>query len=65
LKDAIEFLKLGTIIYPESVSAYQALGISYHMDGQETLAIQNFKKVLELEPSNNDAKEMLMRLMND
>jgi hypothetical protein len=64
LKDAIEFLKLGTIIYPESVSAYQALGISYHMDGQETLAIQYFEKVLELEPSNNDAKEMLMRLMN-
>jgi cytosine/adenosine deaminase-related metal-dependent hydrolase len=65
LKDAIEFLKLGTIIYPESVSAYQALGISYHMDGQETLAIQNFEKVLELEPSNNDAKEMLLRLMNE
>ena len=65
LKDAIEFLKLGTAIYPESASAYQALGIGYHMDGQETLAVQNFKKVLELEPSNSYAKEMLLRLMNE
>lgn len=65
LKDAIEFLKLGTTIYPESASAYQALGIGYHMDGQETLAVQNFEKVLELEPSNTSAKEMLLRLMNE
>ena len=65
LKDAIEFLKLGITIYPESASAYQALGIGYHMDGQEALAVQNFEKVLELDPSNNYAKEMLLNLINE
>jgi tetratricopeptide (TPR) repeat protein len=64
LEDAIEILKLGTTVYPESASAYQTLGISYHMDGQRALAIQNFEKVLELDPSNNDAKEMLWNIMN-
>jgi len=65
LKDAIEFLKLGITIYPESPSAYQALGIGYHMDRQKALAVQNFEKVLELDPSNNYAKEMLLNLKNE
>ena len=65
LKDAIEFLKLGITIYPESPSAYQALGIGYHMDGQKALAVQNFEKVLELDPSNNYAKEMLLNLKHE
>ena len=65
LKDAIEFLKLGITIYPESAPAYQALGIGYHMDGQGALAVQNFEKVLELDPSNNYAKEMLLDLINE
>jgi tetratricopeptide (TPR) repeat protein len=65
LEDAIEILKLGTTVYPESASAFQALGISYHMDGQGELAVQNFEKVLELDPSNNDAKEMLSSLNSE
>ena len=55
----------GITIYPESAPAYQALGIAYHMDGREALAAQSLAKVLELDPSNNDAKEMLMNLMTE
>jgi tetratricopeptide (TPR) repeat protein len=65
LIDAIEILKLGITIYPESASAYQALGMGYHLDGQEDLAVQNFQKVIELEPDNKDAKEMLTRLIKN
>jgi cytosine/adenosine deaminase-related metal-dependent hydrolase len=65
LKDAIEILKLGITIYPESASAHQALGIAYQLDGQKKLAVQSFEKVLELEPNNHHAKEMLTSLMNE
>jgi len=65
LKDAIVILKLGITLYPESASAYQALGMGYHLDGQEELAVQCFKKVLELEPNKTDTKEMLTRLIKE
>jgi tetratricopeptide (TPR) repeat protein len=65
LKDAIEILKLGITIYPESAFAYQALGMGYYLDGQEEMAVLNFQRVLELEPDNNHAKEILMRLKNE
>ena len=65
LKDAIEILKLGITIYPESAIAYQALGMGYYLDGQEEMAVLNFQRVLELEPNNNHAKEILMRLKNE
>ena len=65
VRDAIEILKLGITIYPESASAYQALGIGYHMDGQMELAIETFKKVLKIDSSNMHAKEMLMKLKNN
>jgi len=65
LRDAIEFLKLSTAIYPESASAYQALGLGYHLDGQEELAVRNFEKVLEIEPGNKSAKEMLSSINSE
>lgn len=65
LKDAIEILKMGTTVYPESASAYRALGMACHLDGQEEQALWNLEKVLELEPDNNDAKEMIMRFKNE
>jgi len=60
LKEAIEILKLGVKIYPESAIAYVSLGTGYMMDGQKGLAIENYNKSLELEPSNNYAKEMII-----
>lgn len=65
IKDAIEILKFSVTVYPESVSAYQALGLGYHLGGQVELAIETFKKVLKIDPSNNYAQEMLMKLENN
>ena len=61
-KEAIEVFKLNTEAFPESANAYDSLGEAYVNDGQTDLAIENYKKSLELNPDNNNAKNILRRL---
>ncbi len=63
LKDAIEIFKLNVEMYPSSANVYDSLGEAYMNDEQKELAIQNYKKSLELNPGNSNAKEMLKRLV--
>lgn len=59
---AIEIFKLNVKMYPQSANVYDSLGEAYMNDGQKELAIQNYKKSLELNPDNTNAKEMLKKL---
>jgi FKBP-type peptidyl-prolyl cis-trans isomerase/Tetratricopeptide repeat len=62
IKEAIEIFKLNSEVYPESANVYDSLGEGYIANGNVTLAIENYKKSLELNPDNENAKEMLKKL---
>jgi Flp pilus assembly protein TadD len=60
--EAIELFKLNVQAYPESANTYDSLGEAYMKNGDRELAIQNYKKSLELNPNNTNAVEMMKRL---
>jgi imidazolonepropionase-like amidohydrolase len=61
-KDAIEVFKLGVEVYPQSYNTYDSLAEAYMDDGQKDLAIQNYRKSLELNPGNKNGLKMLQQL---
>lgn len=63
-KEAIEIFKLNVEIFPQSANTYDSLGEAYTITGNTELAIQNFKKSIELNPQNIAATAMLKRLEN-
>lgn len=62
LKDAIEIFKLNVKLYPQSANVYDSLGEAYMINGDKELAIKNYQKVIELNPQNKNAVEMLKKL---
>jgi len=64
LKEAVEVFKLNVAEYRQGFNTYDSLGEAYMVSGNTELAIQNYKKSLELNPQNTGATEMLKRLEN-
>ena len=64
-KDAIDIFKKNVKLYPKSSNVYDSLGEAYMKNGDKELAVENYKKSLELDPKNKNAKEMLMKLTNN
>ena len=62
VKDAIEIFKLNVEMFPQNANAYDSLGEAYMENGDKSLAIQNYKKALELNPKNTNAAEKLKKL---
>lgn len=62
MKAAIEIFKLNVELYPKSANVYDSLAEAYMNSGDKRNAIKNYKKSLELNPDNNNAKEMLKKL---
>ncbi len=60
---AIDLFTLEILSFPKSYDAYDSLGEAYMMDGQMNNAIDNYKKSLELNPENTNAKEKLKELL--
>jgi tetratricopeptide (TPR) repeat protein len=50
-EDAIPLLESGVKIAPQRADLYAALGESYFMAGKTEKAIEEFKKLIELDPS--------------
>jgi len=61
-KDAIELFKLNTIVYPDSWNVYDSLGEAYLKDGKIDLAIKNYERSLELDPNNENARNVLKEI---
>jgi tetratricopeptide (TPR) repeat protein len=61
-EEAIEVLKLNTEVFPESANAYDSLAEAYMKSGDDANAIKFYRRSLELNPENNNAKEMLKTL---
>lgn len=51
-----------TELYPKSSNAFENLALTYYDYGKKDLAIKSYKKVLELNPDNKNAKEKLKEL---
>lgn len=62
IKEAIEIFKMNVALFPNSWNVYDSLGESYMNDGQNDLAIKNYKKSVELNPQNTNGIEILKRL---
>jgi CubicO group peptidase (beta-lactamase class C family) len=62
LADSIRIFQLNVELHPQSWNAYDSLGEAYMNNGDKDLAIQNYKKSLELNPDNNNGKDMLKKL---
>jgi len=62
LEMALEVFKLNAKLFPDIANVYDSLGEAYMLKGNKELAIENYKKVLEIRPKNQNAKEMLERL---
>ena len=61
-KEALEIFKLNVEAYPKSSNTYDSLAEAYARLDQRELAIQNYKKSIELDPSNKNAAEQVKKL---
>ena len=59
---AIAVLELNATEYPRSSNAYDSLGEAYMLAGRQELAAANYRKSLELDPRNENARAMLEKL---
>lgn len=59
---AIEVFKLNVELYPDSYNTYDSLGEAYMINGEKDLAIKNYKKSLELNARNENAKQMIEKM---
>lgn len=62
LDDAIEVFKLNAKLFPGNPNVWDSLAEAYMNKGENKLAIDNYKKVLELDPENQNARKMLEKL---
>ncbi|WP_310554408.1 serine hydrolase [Flavobacterium sp.] len=57
--EAIEFFKINIENFPKSGNAYDSLGEAYLKSGNKILAIENYKKSVELDPKNENGKKII------
>src|SRR5690606_30626249 len=62
INEAIEVFTLNVKLYPTAWNTYDSLGEAYALAGNNDLAIENYKKSIELNPDNQHGKEMLKKL---
>jgi CubicO group peptidase (beta-lactamase class C family) len=62
VNEAIEIFKLNVEEYPTSWNVYDSLGEAYMLRGDKELAIQSYKRSVELNPQNTGGLEALKKL---
>ncbi|HLP63867.1 serine hydrolase [Flavobacterium sp.] len=62
VKEAIEVFKLNVAAYPKSGNCYDSLGEAYLASDDKKLALLNYKKSVELDPSNENGKRIIKEL---
>lgn len=59
---ALGIFKQNIKCYPKSFNVYDSLGEAWFKKGERALAISNYEKSIVLNPNNQNAKEMLIKL---
>jgi CubicO group peptidase (beta-lactamase class C family) len=60
--EAIEIFMFNVQLFPDVANTYDSLGEAYMVNDERELAIQNYRKALELDPDSDNAKQMLAEL---
>ena len=60
--DAVKVFEANVQIYPDDANAYDSLGEGQMAAGNTKAAIENYRKSLEMDPKNDNAKKMLLKL---
>lgn len=64
-QNALEALKLCTLLFPESSNAYDSYGKALLQSGSKKLAELMYKKSLAMNPGNEEAKSILKSIASD
>jgi len=59
---AVAVLTLNSDLYPDSWNVYDSLAEAYMKDGQNDLAVRHYNRSIELNPENENGKQMLEQL---
>lgn len=62
INEAIEVLKLSIQIFPESANLYDSIGEMYLLQGNKELALENYKKSVNLDSNNVEGKKIIDEL---
>lgn len=62
MRDGIALLKLGVRLRPKSANVYDSLAEAYEKDGNPALALENYQRVLQLDPANANAAARIKAL---
>lgn len=62
-RKALIVLRLNTMLYPTGVNGFISLADAYRKTGNKDKAIENYERVLSLEPGNEKASAMLAQLL--
>ena len=57
--EAVEVFKLNAEVFPGSANVYDSLGEALLKKGEKEAAASNYRKSLELNPNNENAKKVL------
>jgi hypothetical protein len=61
-EEAITLFQLNVALFPESSNTYDSLGEGYLERGDTALAVTNYRRSLDLNPGNDNARGMLRRM---
>ncbi|SEM61252.1 Beta-lactamase [Mucilaginibacter gossypiicola] len=62
LADAVSVFEYNTKLFPKSGNVFDSLGEAYYNQGNKPLALLNYKKSLQLDPANDNAKKIIIEL---
>ena len=65
VEEAIKVFQLNIEAYPADANSYDSLAEAYAAKGEKVLAIKNYAKSLELDPTNTNAVERLNQLVKE
>jgi len=63
IEEAIAMFKINVALYPKSSNVYDGLGDAYLKSKDSTMAIENYKKALSINPENRSAKRNLDKII--
>jgi len=61
-KEALTVFKINTLAFPTNANTFDSLAEAYLEMGETELAIENYKKVLDMKPDDENAKKALTKL---
>ena len=62
IADAVKVFEANVQLYPDDANAYDSLGEGQMAAGNTKAAIENYRKSLAMDPKNENAKKMLLKL---